>query len=107
MSPVAVPPSAALGQRIIPGGHTAPHVPLAQTWSAGHAWPQVPQLALSAIGEMHRLLQVIWPDGQMSKQTPSLQLSPEGHVWPHCPQFSGSLFVEVHREPHWRWVPGH
>jgi hypothetical protein len=66
-----------------------------------HAWPHVPQLAVSpvrftqAFAESHH----VWPEGQ--PHTPKLHVSVGRHAWPHAPQF----FVSVDRAAH-SWPQG-
>jgi hypothetical protein len=75
-----------------------------QICADGHAWLQVPQLALSVIVLVQALPQSVGvADGQL--HVPLTQLWADGHAWEHVLQLALSVIVLVQALPQSVGVP--
>ena len=73
-----------------------PHLLALHCSVAGHATPQLPQLASSVRVSTQAPLQLLVPDGQLVAQAPFAHTWPALQTLPHAPQFFGSVLTLLH-----------
>jgi hypothetical protein len=76
------------------------HVPSLHTFPEGHAWPQVPQLALSVVVFAQYVAPALPVHAarvpHVAEHRPLAQTVPWPHWIPQAPQFARSVWVLVH-----------
>lgn len=77
-----------------------PHFPWEHVSLPVHAFPQLPQLALSVFTSTQEPLHAVKPALHEPEHFPAEQTSVDAHFVPHAPQFAGSLVSVMQRPPH-------
>jgi hypothetical protein len=81
----------------------ATQLPLAHASVGPHAWPHVPQFALSDEVFTQAPLHALRPPEQLVAHVPLEHTLPGAHALLHPPQFAGSLTVGMHVPPQNDW----
>jgi hypothetical protein len=69
----------------------------------GHAWPQLPQLALSVCGSTHDWLHAVVVGGHWPTHALLAHTWPAAHLTPQPPQLLGSTAVPMHMPLQYDW----
>jgi hypothetical protein len=82
-----------------PSGTVGAHPPATHPWPLGHAWPQLPQLALLLVGSTHAPLHAVVVGGHPWVALTHALLAHTwlaAHTMPQPPQLLGSTEVPMH-----------